>query len=295
MSQAQPSETPSDPSTLHAGAAAYWADRLDPHNIEREAGAQRSPAADAAFARTPDFQAALAWLMRGAGSGADSTSITHGPFIDLGAGLGAHTFAMALAGCRVIAVDTSPARLRALRARARELGVADRVECVVAAAERLPFAAESLPGIYTKSVLIHTDMPRAAAELARVLRSGGRAALTEPQPRNPFAMAYRRWLAPREWQGITRYVADEERAIFARPFLTAGGTAGVRYFYVLGFLAFVFQFALPCRLLLRGALAVLGWVDGVLMCVVPGLRKEAWFSVSLLQKAGGAARDAGAS
>ena len=268
MSEDKPSAT----DDLHKGAAAFWSDRLDPHNIEREARAATSPQDDAYFARTPDWHAALDWLTRG--------GTLRGPIVDLGAGLGGNAFAMAQTGCSVIAVDTSLKRLRALRERARQLGVADRIQYVVAAAETLPFAPAALSALYTKSVMIHTDMPRAAAELARVLRPGGRAALTEPQPRNPFAMAYRRWLAPKEWQGITRYFGREEQSIFLRPF----SQGRVRHFYLFSFCAFVFQFALPVKWALRSALFLLGLVDCTLFGLAPALKREAWFCVVEVEK-----------
>lgn len=157
-------------STTATNAVAYWDQVLDPQNLERDECAGRlGLEAEIGFAQTPDFTVAAQWLEGGA---ARPVFI-----VDLGAGLGANAFALARRGHQVLAVDSSPARLKALRTRATQAGCAGHIRCVVALAEHLPFGNNTVPGIYTKSVLIHTDLPRAAAELARVLRPAGRVAL----------------------------------------------------------------------------------------------------------------------
>lgn len=257
-------------------ASRYWSGNLDPQNLERK-GAGPELEAELDFAWTPDFVSALDWLEP------ERRAFT----VDLGAGLGAHALALARRGARVVAVDTAPGRLHALRERARRLGLSDRITTVVAAAEALPFAAGSLPGLYTRSVLIHVDLPAAAAELARTLAPGGRAALIEPQPGNPFAAAYRAVLAPRAWRGITRYFDAEAQAIFCRAVGPVDPRRAVEPHYLLGFLAFIFQFGWPRRAWFRAALAVIGSVDRVLFRVIPPLRRLAWFGLIRLEKPGG--------
>jgi SAM-dependent methyltransferase len=265
-------------SSAATNAVAYWDQVLDPQNLERDENAGRlGLEAEIGFAQTPDFAVAARWLEGGAARPAF--------VVDLGAGLGANAFALARRGHTVLAVDSSPARLKALRARAAQAGCAGSIRCVVALAEHLPFGHNTVPGIYTKSVLIHTDLPRAAAELARVLRPAGRAALVEPQPGNPFVALYRRTLAPQAWRGITRYFGAPEQAIFVRAIDERSAVARqVRPCYFFGFFAFVFQFAWPRRRLFRAALAFTQTVDGMLFAIVPGLRKWAWFGVICVAK-----------
>jgi SAM-dependent methyltransferase len=228
------------------------------------------------MADTPDLRAAAQWLE---GVPADWT-------LDLGAGLGANGFVLAGRGHRLLVVDTSLDRLRLLRRRAGDLTPSrgGPPPAVVAAAEALPFADGSLRRLMTKSVLIHTDLPRAADEIARVLPPGGRAALIEPQPGNPFARLYRRFLAPSAWAAITRYFDRPIQSLFARRIGHVATDRAVRPFYLFSFLAFGFQFGWPNRILFRTALALLHPIDRLLFHLVPPLARLAWFGVILLQK-----------
>jgi SAM-dependent methyltransferase len=232
------------------------------------------------FAWTPDVADAFEWITRGSGG--------RGAVMDLGAGLGSVSFTFARRGAKVICVDTSVERLRVLMERARAAGVAGSILPVAAAAEALPIRTGTLPGLFTKSVLIHTDLPRAAAEIGRALAPGGRAGLAEPQPGNPFAWLYRRTLAPKAWREITRYFGEAEQEVFLRGI----GPGGVRPFYVFGFLAFVFQYAWPKPALFEAALKVLGVVDGLLLAIVPTARRLAWFGVIAAEKKSGGTKAA---
>lgn len=251
-------------------AARYWDGNLDPRNLEPGdgGGATLDLGDEIEFARTPDLTAACRWL----GGVADGTSW----MMDLGAGLGANSFAIALTGFRVVAVDSSLARLRRLRRRADQAGCLDRLTAIVGSAEALPFAEGTVPAVYTRSVLIHTDLDRSAAELARVLAEGGRTALTEPQPLHPLATLYRLWLAPKAWRQITRYFDPQAQAIYIEA-LGGGARARVQPFYLFSFLAFVFQFGWPRKGLFRLTLALLNPMDRLLLRFLPSLGRWAWF------------------
>lgn len=264
------------PSSRAGGDAAvrYWRGNLDPENLERAGGRGGGPALEAEirFADTPDVRAALAWIAPEPGA---TVRIT-----DLGCGLGAHAIHFARSGHRVIAADSSLERLRALRERARAAGVSDRITPVVARAESLPFASGSLPALFTRSVLIHTDTARAADEIGRALAPGGRAALVEPQPGNPFARLYRRTLAPKAWREITLYFTPG----IQRETLRRIGGGRVEPHYLFSFLAFGFQFAFPHPALFRFALGVLVPADRLLFALIPPLRRTAWFGVILAER-----------
>ena len=92
--------------------------------------------------------------------------------LDLGAGAGALTSVLLAAGHRVAAADASAALLRELGVR-RSLTVA--VQC---AAEALPFAPAGFDVVTVATAFHWFDASRALPEIARVLRSGGRLALT---------------------------------------------------------------------------------------------------------------------
>lgn len=266
-----PAVTPERPA-----AERYWDQVLDVQNLEREAdGPAMDLETEIGFVGSPDFLRAVKWLR---GARVEGTAWV----ADLGAGLGAPTFALARAGLLVLAIDTSPARLRALMERARQAGVADRIRPVVARAEALPLARMALAGVFTKSVLIHTDLPRAAAEIGRVLAPGGRAALLEPQPGNPFVSMYRRFLAPAAWRGITIYFGPARHAIVAAELnRVAHARLQVEPFFFIAFFAFVFQYAWPRLAVFRGLVALLHRLERPLMRYCPRL---AWFGLMLAER-----------
>jgi len=83
--------------------------------------------------------------------------------------------------CRVVGIDYVPALLERARARAE----AERldIEFLQADAEALPFAAESFDTVLsTFGVMFAPDQTKAARELVRVVRRGGRIALANWTP-----------------------------------------------------------------------------------------------------------------
>ena len=105
--------------------------------------------------------------------------------LELGNGMGEMTTLLARSGARVTAVDISPASTAVARRRAQLHGVVDSIEFVVAAGEELPLDSDRFDVVVGKAVLHHLDVTRAAPQLHRVLRPGGRAAFAEPLGTNP--------------------------------------------------------------------------------------------------------------
>ncbi len=201
--------------------------------------------------------------------------------LDLGGGLGLHAILLARAGARVIVCDISPYRLRAARDLAREAGVPEgRIAFVAAEAEHLPIAGATLDGIFTKSVLIHTDLPRAADECARVLSPAGRAVFIEPLDRNPFVTIYRWLLAPREWRDITRYFDKDAMDELTLPFRARGFKRSVTPVHYVGFFASFAQFSLESPRLMRVMESLLSRFDHMVFAVFPAFRRYAWFAVT---------------
>ena len=114
--------------------------------------------------------------------------------LDLGAGLGpACVEAAPLVGPRgrVIAVDPSRAMRSVLRLRRRTRRTLATIEVRSGTAESLPVEAGSVDALWAVNATHHfVDLDRFAAELARVLRPGGRVVLVEEDlshPAHPFA------------------------------------------------------------------------------------------------------------
>jgi demethylmenaquinone methyltransferase/2-methoxy-6-polyprenyl-1,4-benzoquinol methylase len=115
--------------------------------------------------------------------------------IDVGAGTG--DLALGLirashASSRVIGLDIAPRMLSLSRARLANAG--QRYRAVLATAEALPLADASVERAISGFTLRNVaDLPRALAEMRRVLRPGGRAVLLELShpPSRAFAPLYR--------------------------------------------------------------------------------------------------------
>jgi len=96
---------------------------------------------------------------------------------DLGAGTGFVTEALLAAGLNVFAVDQSPPMLAQLRAKFPACGALTVLE---GRAERLPLPEASVDCVFANMLLHHADDPAAAlAEMARIVRPGGRVVVTD--------------------------------------------------------------------------------------------------------------------
>lgn len=102
-----------------------------------------------------------------------------GTALDAGMGPGRLCGELARAGWTVSGVDASAEMVDFARNRLPDA----RVRLVQAPIEALPFPDESFDLVTATGVLEYSDMTRALDELARVLRPGGRAVVSYPNPR----------------------------------------------------------------------------------------------------------------
>ena len=94
-------------------------------------------------------------------------------FLDVAAGSGALSIPAARLGARVLATDLSPAMLELLERRARDEGLS--IETRVMDGHRLELDDDSFDMAGSQfGVMLFPDMPKGIAEMARVVRPGGR-------------------------------------------------------------------------------------------------------------------------
>lgn len=147
-----------------------------------------------------------------------------GRALDLGTGAGHGAVALVQAGYEVDAVDAAPQMVATAVTTAEEAG-AD-VRFLVGEAEHLPFDDETFDVVAALGLLPWVDAPAALAEIARVLRPGGRAVVTADNRwglirlfdpwRNPFVRGQKRGKGVRRARMHTR--ADVRRMLAATPF-----------------------------------------------------------------------------
>jgi ubiquinone/menaquinone biosynthesis C-methylase UbiE len=96
---------------------------------------------------------------------------------DIGAGAGFVTEGLLERGLRVIAIDLSAAMLAEMK---RKFGEGGAVEYRIGEAESLPLEDSSVDYVFANMYLHHVESPPAAIrEMARILKPGGRLAITD--------------------------------------------------------------------------------------------------------------------
>src|SRR5215467_10519629 len=103
--------------------------------------------------------------------------------LDVGCGAGGPAwFSAQNIGCTVVGVDINPEGIATAKARARELGLADRATFQLTdVGTKLPFEDKSFDAVICVEAVIHfPNRPELFREWRRVLREGGRVLFTDP-------------------------------------------------------------------------------------------------------------------
>ncbi len=162
-------------------------------------------------------------------------------------------------------IDISDAAIAVAQARAAARGLSN-CRYAVMDAERMTFPDASFDVVYGRGILHHLDLDRCFAEIARVLRPGGKAIFNEPLGHNPVLNWYRNRTPDMR--------TPDEHPLLMRDFRVAEAVFGAVEcrFYGLATVA-----AVPVRNTPIGAAAmtVCEGLDRVLLGI-PGVRRNAW-------------------
>ncbi|HET7770788.1 MAG TPA: methyltransferase domain-containing protein [Chloroflexota bacterium] len=119
--------------------------------------------------------------------------------LELGCGTGEYTERLVAAGASLSALDLVPELVAVARRRPGLAGVA----WLLGDAEQLPLPDGALDAVVGNAVLHHLRLGPALAEIVRVLRPGGRCALTEPNMLNPQVAVQKNVPTVKRWLGDT--------------------------------------------------------------------------------------------
>jgi len=258
--------------TPNEGQREYWDANLDTKNLSDNAPKRLDLDEEIAFLSSPEYLYAREQL----------GNVSGVIIFEIGPGMGVNALALARAGARVVAMDLSLVRLKSLMVWARAEGLADRILPVQGEIERAPLAAASCDRAFTKSVLIHTRIEQAGAEIARALKADGWGVFIEPSRFNPLVNLYRRFLAPKIWRTIASYFDAHRWERFGRPF----GRIERKPFFFLSFLAFYWQFVRRDLRRFQRSLCFWSRLDAALVRLCPPLRALRWMDVTTVHKHG---------
>lgn len=136
--------------------------------------------------------------------------------LDIGAGMGAGAVPAAARGASVLAVDPTPFVRRTLRARRALSRHRKRLTVLDGSAERIPAEDHSFDALWAVNTMHHwVDVEKGAAEIARVLRPGGRVLLIDEVFTDPAHPEHDRFGADHgpEHHGFTMVEADRMGAL----------------------------------------------------------------------------------
>lgn len=189
--------------------------------------------------------------------------------LDYCCGNGEESLFVARNGARkVIGMDISPLSIENCQKQAHEAGLESIASFQTMDAEALEFPDNTFDFMMEYGVLHHLDLPKAMAELARVLKPDGSMVCTETLGHNPLIKLYRQRTPHLRTKWEAKHILTRESfEIIRRHF----GKVEMHFFHLATLGAVPFRRTPAFSVVLGGLRAI----DAVLLRL-PGLRWQAW-------------------
>jgi len=198
--------------------------------------------------------------------------------LDYGCGNGDFSRVLALRGARVVGIDISPKLIETARASAARMGLNGLCpQFMVGDAHHTAFADNSFDYVVGNGALHHLDLDMAFAEIARVLKPGGRAIFMEPMYHHPILWMVRR-LTPNAHSADEKPLSFDDFAKATKWFRTCSHR---EHFLVSVCFAPVHLFGKPATLTVLG---IIDQFDQLLMRLIPPLRRFGWLAMMEMEK-----------
>ena len=175
----------------------------------------------------------------------------------------------------VVGCDLSDVSINNCRALAEREGVADKTRFDLQDAEKMSYPDNSFDVVTEYGALHHVDLTKVYAEIARVLRPGGRAICNETLGHN-LAIRWYRKLTPQlrtSWE--VEHILKKPQIDLARKYFRK---VTVRHYHLATLAAVPFR----NTVVFYPLLTVLEWVDRIIFRL-PVLRWQSWQAVMVLE------------
>jgi ubiquinone/menaquinone biosynthesis C-methylase UbiE len=187
--------------------------------------------------------------------------------LEYGCGTGSLAFSLTKEASEVIGIDISDVAIERARREAERRGL-ENTRFVVDNAESMQLPDRHVDVVVGSGIVHHLDIPKAMAEVRRVLKRGGVAIFAEPLAHNPALQWYRR-RTPELRSPDEHPLTTADLSAIARGF----ASAKVTYF---GLVAPMLGLVSAAPKSGSFATRLTWWLDRVL-CSVPGLNRYAWY------------------
>jgi ubiquinone/menaquinone biosynthesis C-methylase UbiE len=187
--------------------------------------------------------------------------------LEYGCGTGSLAFDLTEEAGEVIGIDISDVAIERARREAERRGLKN-TRFVVDNAESMQLPDRHVDVVVGSGIVHHLDIPKAMAEVRRVLKRGGVAIFAEPLAHNPALQWYRR-RTPELRSPDEHPLTTTDLSAIARGF----ASAKVTYF---GLVAPMLGLMSAAPKSDSFATRLTWWLDRVL-CSVPGLNRYAWY------------------